>query len=685
MQEGFIKKVDEVIERNIENENFGVSELASKLGMSRSSLHRKIKTKTKLTASQYLSQFRLKYAFEILKQTELTVSEVAFNVGFSSPSYFVKCFHDFYGYSPGEVSKKLENGDYDSNTSDERYIKKRKKIVLLSAAILLTVLIVLLIIINPFSPKIESYKLAILPFTYHSTDEEIRIINGIRVELFTKLRGIEKLELLSKLTSDTYFEVDKKASEIGKESKATHVLSGEGMNENGKYILRLYLTDTKKDKDIWQESYPLDLDYQEIVAKISTQILEELDVEITQEEKLKFKLPKTNNPYALQYFNMGVSTLEMLGLNAKCSGPEYIKAFDNFRNAIKEDSTFADAYVKLAHFYINRSSNKEKQKDRDTTKFLLDKALYHNPKLPSAHDYYSIYLYHMGKPEEAEKEFKKYIELSREEGMEKYEEYMKYFWYYRRLGEKCKAIESYLNYIKFLPEGELIRGGSVYDFMNFLSNNGFPQVAQKYLNELYRQNNNFEGYNYRANMFNWANGRLDSVIKVAERALSKDSTSQGYTYEMIIAYMQKRNYEKAAFYISKLRQIVQDSTFEDKIVGFYYIKTGREEIGKNIVNEAIENLKHWLNTGSNNSLNKLFIAECYAMVGEKELALKYLNELYEEKQFAVGQYKLLKESVFYDNIREELEFQKVVKYIEDIYLPKHQCVEEVLRKYGEID
>ncbi|MBE9480138.1 MAG: helix-turn-helix transcriptional regulator, partial [Bacteroidetes bacterium] len=112
IENDFLNKITEIIEENISNEQFGVSELAREIGMSRSNLLRKIKKLTKLSVSQFIRQVRLKNAVEMLRQNSLTVSEVSFKVGFSSPSYFIKCFHDYYGYPPGEV------GNRDLNESD---------------------------------------------------------------------------------------------------------------------------------------------------------------------------------------------------------------------------------------------------------------------------------------------------------------------------------------------------------------------------------------------------------------------------------------------------------------------------------------------------------------------------------------------------------------------------------------
>ena len=103
----FLRKITGVIEENFSNEQFGVSELAKEIGMSRSNLLRKIKKATDLSVSQFIRQVRLKNAMDMLRANDLTVSEVSYAVGFGSTSYFVKCFHDHYGFPPGEVSNRV--------------------------------------------------------------------------------------------------------------------------------------------------------------------------------------------------------------------------------------------------------------------------------------------------------------------------------------------------------------------------------------------------------------------------------------------------------------------------------------------------------------------------------------------------------------------------------------------------
>ncbi len=147
MENDFLNKVTEIIEENLSDERFGVSELAGKIGMSRSNLLRKVKSLTKLSVSQFIRQVRLKHSMEMLKQTSLTVSEISYKVGFGSTSYFIKCFHDFYGYPPGEVGKR------EDDESDTRQIvdsgKKRNFIVFVSFFFVIVLATMFYIVFKP--------------------------------------------------------------------------------------------------------------------------------------------------------------------------------------------------------------------------------------------------------------------------------------------------------------------------------------------------------------------------------------------------------------------------------------------------------------------------------------------------------------------------------------------------------
>jgi signal transduction histidine kinase/DNA-binding response OmpR family regulator/Tfp pilus assembly protein PilF len=103
VEEKFIAKLLNIVEEHIGDEKFGVEQLAREIGMSRSQIHRKMMALTNQAPNLFIRIFRLTRAMELLKKQAATASEIAYEVGFSSPSYFTKCFREHFGYTPSEI------------------------------------------------------------------------------------------------------------------------------------------------------------------------------------------------------------------------------------------------------------------------------------------------------------------------------------------------------------------------------------------------------------------------------------------------------------------------------------------------------------------------------------------------------------------------------------------------------
>jgi len=103
MSDTFFLELARVVEVNMGDEHFGANELASEVGLSRSHIHRKLKSITGKSTSQFIKEIRLRQAHELLEDRVGTASEIAYKVGFNSSTYFTKCFHDYFGYPPGSV------------------------------------------------------------------------------------------------------------------------------------------------------------------------------------------------------------------------------------------------------------------------------------------------------------------------------------------------------------------------------------------------------------------------------------------------------------------------------------------------------------------------------------------------------------------------------------------------------
>lgn len=96
----FTDKLREAIQRHLGDSNFSVEQLGGELGLSRVQLYRKVKAMTGQSPVEILREARLRRADRLLATTEKTVAEIAYEVGFSSPSYFTKCYKDFFGRAP---------------------------------------------------------------------------------------------------------------------------------------------------------------------------------------------------------------------------------------------------------------------------------------------------------------------------------------------------------------------------------------------------------------------------------------------------------------------------------------------------------------------------------------------------------------------------------------------------------
>ena len=99
----FMRQLHDIIHAHLSDSDFSVEDIGKSIGLSRVQLYRKVKAMTGTTVVDLLRKARLAKAHRLLESRGMSVSEVAYTVGFSSPSYFTKCFKDEYGVLPGDI------------------------------------------------------------------------------------------------------------------------------------------------------------------------------------------------------------------------------------------------------------------------------------------------------------------------------------------------------------------------------------------------------------------------------------------------------------------------------------------------------------------------------------------------------------------------------------------------------
>ena len=106
LDDKFLVKMKEIIEHRLSDSDFGVEQLGDMMGMSRAQLYRKTKALTNYSPVELIRNMRLKRAQQMLAQGDDTIAQVAYSVGFTAPSYFTKCYKDFFGEMPNELVKR---------------------------------------------------------------------------------------------------------------------------------------------------------------------------------------------------------------------------------------------------------------------------------------------------------------------------------------------------------------------------------------------------------------------------------------------------------------------------------------------------------------------------------------------------------------------------------------------------
>ncbi|MEQ9100725.1 MAG: helix-turn-helix domain-containing protein [Imperialibacter sp.] len=349
----FLTQLTVIIGDNLSDENFGVSELASEVNMSRSNLLRKISKLTKLSASQFIRQERLKKGMELLRQTSMNVSEVSYKVGFGSTSYFIKCFREYYGYPPGEVGKREHHEPVSSTVAE-----KRKSFLVPALAVGTLVVIGALafwFFYRPQTPEAAQAPLdksiAVLPFKNESNDStNVYLINGLMESTLTNLQKMRDVRVISRTSSEKYRNTSKSIPEMAKELNVSYFVEGSGQKIGEKILLNIQLIEAATDRHLWAKQYRREAkDIFELQEEVAKNIAEEIQVFITPEEEERIGKRPTESLAAYDFYLKGTELFyQSTGESLKASIPYY-------KNAVDIDDQFALAYadMTMVYFYLD--------------------------------------------------------------------------------------------------------------------------------------------------------------------------------------------------------------------------------------------------------------------------------------------------------------------------------------------
>jgi len=318
-QKPFSTRLRDTIDQHLEDEGFGVMELAREMGMSHSTLRRKVKLEAGTSISNFICKVRLEKAVEKLDTGSMTISEVAFSCGFQSVSYFVRCFKKMYGTPPGQFRKEhaTQHAPEGTNYPIESGLSwklggKRGLIIVSVMAVMLIIAISLVFKLTSPGAQDRSAKasIAVLPFRNLNPDEaEMYFINGTMEAILNNLQQIEDLRVPGMTTMERYRDTHLSIQEIAKELGVSYLLEGSGQKSGNRIRLSFALVDAVNDKQVWSEHYDEEIHEAEEIfrlqSSVALRVAREIQVVIRPEEEKKISTIPTKSLNAYYYFQMG--------------------------------------------------------------------------------------------------------------------------------------------------------------------------------------------------------------------------------------------------------------------------------------------------------------------------------------------------------------------------------------------
>jgi len=369
----FIEQAEVLILENLSNEQFGVSELAEAMTMSRSSLLRNIKKQTTLSASQFIRKVRLEKSMELLKQHSLTVSEVSYQVGFGSTSYFIKCFREQYGYSPGEVGKLTPEPD----PIPMHFAKRHRWQIITIASLVVLAISIWFFSLRHVNSDVELKKsIAVLPFKNESSDStNLYFVNGLMESTLGNLQKIEDLRVVSRTSVEKYRYAEKGIPEIADELNVNYVVEGSGQRVGDEILLNIQLIEASSDRPIWIEQYSRKVgDIFALQNEVANKIAAAIKAIVTPSELEQIEKKPTENLLAYDYY------LQALDLFYTRPKEGWEKAIPLFEKAIEQDPQFALAYANISISYYHLDLYQKKKQYKEQINNYADKALLYDSK-----------------------------------------------------------------------------------------------------------------------------------------------------------------------------------------------------------------------------------------------------------------------------------------------------------------
>ncbi|MEO0341286.1 MAG: helix-turn-helix domain-containing protein, partial [Bacteroidota bacterium] len=546
----FIDQVEAIIQENFSDEQFGVSELAEAMNMSRSNLLRKVKKHTQLSASQFIRQFRLKKGMEMLRQSSLTVSEVSYQVGFGSTSYFIKCFREYYGYPPGEVGKREVEAEEEPTKAKSS--KPTLWTIVVAASLVLLVGLFFLFWEKPSAAEIELDKsIAVLPFKNESSDStNVYFINGLMESTLNNLQKIKDLRVISRTSVEKYRNTDKAIPEIAEELNVSYFVEGSGQKIGDQVVLNIQLIEASSDQHLWAEQYSREVgDIFALQNEVATKITEAIEAIVTPAELEQIAKKPTENLEAYDYY------LQALDPFYTRTNEGLEQAIALFEKAIEHDPQFALAHANIAIAYFFLDLHQVEKRYTEQINNYADKALLYDSRSAESLIAKALYYMHAKEYRLALPHLEKALEYNPNSSAAI--QVLSDF-YARVIPNTAKYLEYALRGIQLdIAANDSIQRSYIYlQMSNALIQNGFVDESMAYINQSLDYNsNNYYSPHLKAFILYAKDGDIEQTKELLIKEWNKDTTRLDILQDVAKLFYLEEDYDRAFYYYKKLVEV----------------------------------------------------------------------------------------------------------------------------------
>lgn len=674
----FIAKAEEIILNNISKEQFGVSELAEAMYMSRSNLLRKIKKDTQLSASQFIRQVRLAKGLELLKQNTLTVSEIAYQVGFGSTSYFTKCFREYYGYPPGEVGK---GKVADENVAIRVNAFYRYKWHIIAAVALIGILSSVLFLRkkSTITAKNEIVKtIAVLPFKNESSDSlNLYFVNGLMESALNNLQKIGNLRVVSRTSVEQYRNTKKSIPEIAEELNVSYLVEGSGQRVGNQVLLNIQLIEASGDRPIWVEQYNREVsDVFALQNEVARKIAAAIEAIVTPSELEQIEKKPTENLVAYDYY------LQALNLYYTRTIEGWGKAIPLFEKAIEIDPQFALAYanISISYYYLDITQNRKQYKEQINN--FADKALLYDSKSDISliakalyymyNEQYRLALPHLEKALEYNPNSSAVVQmlaLLYADAVPNTEKYLEY---------ALKGIQ-----LDIAANDSIAKSFIYLNLSNALVQTGFVNEALTYINKSlnYNPENYYAPFLKLFILYAW-DGNLGQTKKQMLVEWKKDTTRLDILQEVAKFNYYQEKYDSAFYYYQKFVAAREKYGLdiypqENLKIGLVYEKMGLYKQAATFISAYdayCENDQSMYKSAS--------MAVKYAYEGKNDKAIEQLKIFATQDNYQYWILLFINKDPILKPLQNHPEFEGILQKIEDRFWKKHGNLKKLLENKG---